>query len=136
MSRSHFKDAFWFYSHTKERPEYEAKGIDGRIFSNLYPCTIVIDSKSYSSTETYFQQFKYSEGDKNFICALPKTNDIAAFGQRRLTFKKPHLKIIESLKEQNLAIPLNPAGEPYKLNEKASPKVVLANWDTDKVQFR
>ena len=128
---------FTFYSHTKQITNGDewlnSLQIDCRIFSNLYSSEVIIDSKTYSSTETYFQQYKYSEGDKNFLCALSSMGDVAAFGQRRLKMARKHINLIEQLKEEGKAIPLTPGGEEYKVKDKASPKLAIEDWDIQKV---
>ena len=130
-----------FYSHSKlkegDHQWLNEHGVDCRIFSNLYPCIVEIDSISYSSTETYFQQYKYPSGDKNFLCALTNMGDVASFGQRRLRFAAKHLNIIKQLKDEGKEYPVKLDGSDYEKKEKACPKLRLEvfEWDEKKVSL-
>ena len=139
MASAPLPPAFTFYSHTRHitlGEEWEKEfGVDCRVFSNLFPCEITIDSCVYSSTETYFQGYKYSEGDKNFLRQLTSMSDVAAFGQRRLVLRKKHMDMIEHLKNEGQEYPRKPDGSDYCLKEKSSPVLLVDTWDTQKVGY-
>jgi hypothetical protein len=87
---SDYKLQLPFYSHTKtgyacgsdEQKKYwlEERKVNDRIFSNLWPCNCDVGNSTWASTEHYFQMFKYSKGDQNFMQHL-STGDVASFGQ-------------------------------------------------------
>ena len=125
-----------FYSHSQlnsETQPWKEKGVDCRVFSNLWSASIFIDNEEYASTETYFQQFKYSPGDQLFIRNLTSMSEVASYGQRRLVLRLKHIDLIDSLRTKGLPVPLNPQGNPYKLKDKASPVLLIEDWDTVKV---
>ena len=133
-----FPGVFTFYSHTKHITQGEvwasAFNIDCRIFSNLYPCQVVIDGETYSSTETYFQQYKYPTGDQNFIKQLSNMSDVASYGQRRLVLRKKHIDAIEQLKKEGKEYPNKQDGTEYQVKDKSNPKLQISDWDTRKVK--
>ena len=59
---------------------------------------------------------RYSDGDKNFLRALTSGTDVAKHGQRKLKWKNKYLKIVETLREKGLDIPLKRDGSEYKVN--------------------
>merc|ERR1712137_4831 len=129
--------AFTFYSHTPHitsGAKWEAEcGVDCRVFSNLFPCVVEIDSQKYSSTETYFQQYKYPEGDKNFLNRLTSMSDVASFGQRRLKLARKHIKLIEALKEEGAPHPIKRDGTEYAVKDKSEPQLIITDWESEKI---
>jgi len=134
-----FQEIIPFYSHSRNGEVMTEKGkkfwenkIDTRIFSNLYECKCDIEGKNWDSTEHYFQIYKYCEGDRNFMEKL-NSGEVASFGQRRLHLKSKHLQIIAQLEKEGKAIPLKPDGEHYKSDDKASPVLMIKDWDKVKI---
>jgi len=136
-----------FYSHTKHfqyfseesKKYWIPKGLtETSIFSNLHPCKIVIEETKdffagkteFDSTEHYFQMYKYSQADRNFM-ELLSTNDVAAFGQRRLKFKKDHIQLLDKLSSEHKPIPLTKDNTPYTEGSVAQPILQRDQWQTE-----
>src|SRR5690349_16387401 len=84
-----YKHVLPFYGHTKNGECLTAEGktfwnetmhVDTSYFSNLHPSKCVIGGIEWDSTEHYFQMYKYSEGDRNFMTSLT-TGEVAMYGQ-------------------------------------------------------
>ena len=130
--------AFTFYSHSRLSPAakrwMKELGVDCRVFSNLFASPVEVDGERFSSSETYFQQFKYGPGDRHFLCRLENMGDVASFGQRRLPIRLKHMNLIKHLKQEGLPIPLKPDGQEYELKDKANPVILVTDWDNVKVR--
>jgi len=134
-----------FYSHNKDyqylSPEganhWKNLGVKTRIFSNLYVAKISVPDKEdhfkgkydhFESNEHYFQMYKYSDADRNFIVRL-SSNNVASYGQRRMRFEDKHLKIVRQLASDNQEYPKMKNGRPYEKGSTAEPILIVSNWD-------
>jgi len=124
LKQTRFDDDFKtvrFYGHTKSYQYLSAEGanhwknfgVKTEIFSNLFPTEIFIkDSdkhflgkhEKFASVEHYFQMYKYSDSDRNFMVEL-SSGDVASYGQRRLKFQEKHMKILRQLSSEKKRIP-------------------------------
>lgn len=130
-----------FYSHTQIKTIsgpclkfWSEKGVNPRIFSNLYPCKISLDDDIWPSTEHYFQGYKYSKGDRIFMNEL-STYDCAFYGKRKLIFREEHIRKIEDIKKMLLPYPIKQNGSEYKVGDRAEPKITMSikEWDSIKL---
>eukprot|EP01123_Difflugia_compressa_P006060 TRINITY_DN18202_c0_g1_i1.p1 TRINITY_DN18202_c0_g1~~TRINITY_DN18202_c0_g1_i1.p1 ORF type:complete len:254 (-),score=32.66 TRINITY_DN18202_c0_g1_i1:2-763(-) len=141
-----------FYSHRKDYTFMSPAGVahwtklnvKTSIFSNLYPCDIVINDEEstnhflgkytmFPSTEHYFQMWKYSDADRSFMIKL-NSGDVASYGQRRLRFQDNHISILRELSSLDQPLPKMSSGRPYELKSVAEPKIIIHNWDTQSIK--
>lgn len=136
-----------FYSHRTQTLAQIAKvwqaekGVDNRVFSNLWESEIKIASPTlvgdeteeeksgeskWGSTEHYFQCAKYALSDRNLMRLL-NSNDVAAYGQRRMVVTEDHVALIAQLQAQGVPHP------PLTLQARVSPVLKAAHWDDDKI---
>ncbi|KAL0476320.1 swarming motility protein [Acrasis kona] len=157
-----------FYSHNKDTPTelnadfgryWNEKGVDSRIFSNLYPAPIRVpflrvvedgyvdeerimcDELGYElwlSNEHYFQSSKYGPGDRIFMRDLT-TGQVAQYGQKRLKMENKYIKKINELKESGKPYPVKKDGLEYQKGDVSEPVIKLPGgseqWNKEKIRI-
>lgn len=118
------------------------KEVDSRVFSNLLPITLPIErlpganehfkgvTKSFPSSEHFFQMWKYAECHWAFMLRL-STGDVASYGQRRLRLKESHIKLLHTIAAEGLPIPEGPFTKGGSINVELN--LPREEWDIVKL---